>query len=370
MHTYVIPVLALGLLGYLGGTSSLLSQESPSEDWPFTNRADEGMIWYWGNANLHGEIVDADGNWLREGDLVRREESRLNWFLGAQPATGYLEAIDLGPTLAQHLGETPHLIWEMVVHPPAQGVAEGTLIAAQTYSDDPIWRLFVHDQTLAAEQADGIQIAIAELDLSQPRHLNLVLTESGADLWVDGEHTATLSAELLPVFPDPWDAMVSFGGSPGEHLSWTGAMEYLAVRHTFSQPEAGFAAWQKAVGKRSEPPRGKVQAKLVQSAREPNPAEISEYGEGILAMAWVVLESEYAGLNPDDQILTWHWYFLDRMVLPEAAAPEPGSIRSLQISDWESNPQLQGVQQIDTDLEPDQLILLPQFFLAESEEIN
>lgn len=362
MRRFFATVLATALCG--GSFIPLLAYaEEKSTEWPFTRIQEEGLFWFWGHRDLTGEIIDAEGNWLREGELERRETARLTWFLGAEPAGGFLEAIDLGPALAQHLEEVSNLIFEMVLHPPRHDSPVGTLVWIGTFGEDLIWRIFVDEGQLMLETPSQGAQSLAETAWSEPVHLTVQVETEQVRGSINGVEAFSVALAGMPQFPDPWDAMVTFGGEPGEAPSWNGAMEYLAARHGDFSPRDGFAAWQEAHSRRESPESLTVVAELVQSAREPDRADLSEYGEGILAMVWQVAESAHEVLPAGDEILTWHWYFLDRAVIEEARPPAAGTRQTLRLTTWEANPQLLEVQQMDTDLEPDQLILLPQFFL-------
>ena len=329
------------------------------------------MLWFWGNQELTGEIVDADGDWVRDADLERRERARLNWFLGAEPDGGFLEAIDLGPDLAGHLENDPVLFIEMALHPYSGADTEGTLLWMGTFGGDLVWKLSVINGALVVEspQKDQPQ-TLHRIPMDSPFHLNLQLTENSLIGWLNGEEIFTKEVNLLPQFPDPWDAMVTFGGAPEEEKAWDGAMEYLAMRHANFDPGKNYDAWRSAFSARTPPQKTTLTAQLVSAAREPSPADLSEYGEGILAMHWKITESSSDEFSTGEELLTWSWYFMDQMILEDGRPPKTGEKREITISPWDVNPQLQGIQQIDTDLDPEHLILLPQYFLSDFQPLN
>ncbi|MCC5788686.1 MAG: hypothetical protein JJT75_03555 [Opitutales bacterium] len=342
--------------------SSMASTLVSAGDWPFGQGEAEGILWFWENQTETYEILDEEGNWARDGEALLRENARLNRHFGAETYGGFIEAPDLGPAVAESLADYPDLIVEMGLYPEEELNSQGVLFWLGTYSNDRIMKLAIEEGGLAIH-LPGKKITFSEsFAPKEPHHLILHVGADEVHWWVDGERQGSVSAKALPRIEDPWDVLVAFGGIPEKEASWQGAMDFLAVRRKLHEPQEVYASWQKALVDRSEIERVVVEARLVQAAEEPNPSEISEYGEGIFATIWEVSQVIEGDLSAGDRILAWNWYILDRMVIAEGRPPEVGEKKILRLSSFDTNPQVKEVQQIDAGLDPVDLLDLPEYF--------
>lgn len=125
------------------------------------------------------------------------------------------------------------------------------------------------------------------------------------------------------------------------------------------------AAWSAAHSARTPPETRTVTATLHAHALEPKTENLSEYGEALLATVWTLDEPLGDDLAAGDRFFAWHWYVLDTRVFPETRPPEVGTRQTLTLSPADGQPQLEGIQQIVEGIDPDDLLMLPDFFLPD-----
>ena len=333
--------------------------------WPATNSEADGVLWYWGTQTLTGEIVDADGHWAREGEAILRHQARTNWFHGVSPRKGFLEAADTGPALARAMESSPALYLEAAIHPPPGQPAQGVLFWLGTFEDALIWQLRLQENRLWIDRPDTPPLALADLSISDPAHFAFAVSAETASIWINGERVHQSEAAGLPVFDDPWDVIAVFGGAPDAPLPFNGSLEYLLLG-TQSKTAAQHAqAWQTAHASRNPPEIFTLRATLTAHATEPREEDLSEYGNALLGTVWTVQAPLGDELQAGDSLFAWHAYVLNSRVYPDTRPPEPGSSHTLTLSRVQDQPQLEGIQQLIDNLDPDQLLLLPDFYLLD-----
>lgn len=332
--------------------------------WPQSAVASDGVLWFWEHGRAGGEILDAEGNPLRNSEGLFRGPSRMSWFLGLRPAGGFLEAADAGPELAQALIQTPSLHLEMVLHPPAEGPAQGLLFWIGDFGDDLTWQLQIAEGRLLLQRAGEAVTDLGAAPLEAPRHLAVSLSPTEIRVRWDGGEAQTLAQNRMPVIADEWDVVLTFGGAPGAENSWTGDLERLLISTAAGAPEAHAAHWRAAQAQREPPAVLSVLAEVSAIPAQPDVEALLEYHNALMATVWTLVEGALPGVAAGETFVSWHWYSLDRQVAQE---PEPvGTRRRLHLSAAEQHPQLEGVQQITEPLDPTDLLLLTEWYQLRS----
>lgn len=337
----------------------------PATAWPASNSEADGTLWFWGSQTLTGEIVDADGNWARLGEALFRGEARATWFRGGAPYKGSIEAADVGPALARSQESTPGLHVEAALHPALDGENQGILFWLGTFEDDLIWQVLLREHALWIERPDTPPLRIADLTLNEPIHFALTLSSHNTTVWLNGKKHAALEAAALPVFDDPWDVVAAFGGAPKAVNGWTGALEYLLIGTRPHAVAQHAALWKTMHDSRTPPEFRSVTATLTAHAREAKEEDLSEYGNVLMGMVWTLNEGQTEDLPANDSFFTWHFYALDSQIPATSRPPAIGSTRTFIMSPAQKHPQLEGIQQLVEDIDPDQLLLLPDYYLLE-----
>jgi hypothetical protein len=346
--------------------SAAFSGISFAAQWPASNSEADGILWFWGTHNLTGEIVDENGDWAREGEAILRHQARATWFQGVSPRRGYVEAADTGSALARTMESQPNLYLEAALHPyrdsePLQGI----LFWMGTFGDDLIWQLRLKDNRLWIDRPEHDPVPVADLEITTPTHLAFAMNGENAQVWINGALHSETPATAPPEVEDPWDVITVFGGAPGSNLPMNGSLEYLVIGTRAETAEAHATAWREAFEARTAPETHTVRATLTAHAREPREEDLSEYGNALLGMVWTLNEPLPDELKAGETFFAWHWYVLNSRVYPDSRPPEPGTVHTLVLSPANKQPHLNGVQQLIDDLDPDDLLLLKDFYLVD-----
>lgn len=349
---------------------SLVRAQEPEAVWPASNSESEGVLWYWGTQDLTGEVVDADGGWVRQGEALFRHAARPTWFGGVSPHKGFVEAADVGPAIARALEAKPRFHLEAVVYPASDGSRPDPLFWLGTYDGDLIWQVRVREGALWIEGADREPLRVGAFKLEAPTHFALTLEDQELVVHLNGEKEVTRKAEALPTFEDPWDVIAAFGGSPNMEKAWTGALEYLWIGTDPKAVSRHAEAWNAAQRKRTPPKTHRVTAKLVAHADELDEDDLSEYGDVLMGMIWNIQDGEAGEAAGGDSIFTWHFYALDGGIPEPSRPPKVGATRRLVISPASKHPQLEGIQQFVEGLDPETYLLLPEFFIPDMHRIS
>ncbi|MCC5850866.1 MAG: hypothetical protein JJU29_22485 [Verrucomicrobia bacterium] len=354
-------------LSFLLGFAEL---SADTAGWPRQTKASEGVLWYWQNAKTEAMILDQDGETLRKVEGLLRGNAQPTWFWGVSPTGGYLEALDAGPalarSLARSLAETPSLHLEWALHPPREGAAQGLLAWIGDFGDEMTWQLHVRESRLVLQRVGEEEIDLGEALFPAPRHLAVSLTGEQIRVQWDGGDPVVHAGNRLPVIPDEWDVVFTFGGAPASDHSWTGALEGLYVSTRSDTAAAHARDWKEQRDTRKPPPVFDILAEVSTPAAEPENDAILEYDSILMATVWTLKEGVLPGVEIGGKFLTWHWYSLDRQVYkPPPASDE---VRRLALSSADLHPQLEGVQKLSDPLEADDLLLLPELYLLRSVE--
>lgn len=371
MHSHS-PLTVFRICAFLAwmGAGLPLTAGNGQSNWPASNREADGVLWFWGTGLLIGEVLDGDGQWAREGEVIFRHQARPTWFRGAAPHRGFVEAAEAGPALARAMDISPGLHLEAAVHPHPARPLEGIFFWLGTFGDETIWQLRLAGNHLWIDRPGEDSLRVASMALSEPAHVALTLTNGSAELWIDGEPAAVSAINALPAFADPWDVIAVFGGAPGAENPFNGALEYLLIGTRRHATAENARAWRSAHAARTPPKTLTVSATLTAHAREPREEELSEYGSALLGTVWTLLEAVPDGPAAGGELLIWQPYVLNSRVYPETRPAAPGSIQTLILSPVDDQPQLEGIQQLMDGLDADQLILLPEFYLLGEQTLS
>lgn len=349
---------ALYSLALLALSWSLLSA---AESWP--EEGATAAIWVWGSAVQAEPIFDEDDNWLRDSEFRFRGLAHPDRHFAAVVDGGALEAVELAAALSQHWADQQQLHVEMALR-PGSAADSGLLWAVAGDQQLPLalglekGRLSV---VIGGDEEDK-RVDLGPLPLTQARHLAFSFNAQELRWAVDGERQPAVA---LPSVPDLAGAQrVSFGGLVDGSQSWSGTMEGLLIAGAPRLSSSSASYWQAQWDSREALVHTRVKARLVAHASEPAAADLVEYDECLLAMVWEVEEHLDGPQLAAEQILTWHWYQLDRRVLEQARPPSLNSSMILELSPLDQNPQTSGVQMVETDLEPDQVFGLDAYLLV------
>lgn len=332
--------------------------------WPRHVKESEGVLWFWGDQKSDADILDDAGESVRKSEGLLRGNARFTWYFGVSPSGGYLEAVDAGPVLARSLMATPSLHVELALHPPREGAAQGLLVWIGDFGDEVTWQLGIREGRLFVQQAGGEPADLGPAPLPEPRHLAVTLTEQRISVQWDGGEPAQHDLNRLPVIPDEWDVVFSFGGAPASEESWTGELEALYVSARGGTAAEHARLWNQKHAVRTSPPVLDILAEVSTPAASPEDDSILEYDSTLMATVWTLKEGEIPGVAEGERFLSWHWYSLDRQVYQ---APLPaGAVRRLRLSPAELQPQLEGIQKLSDPLDADDLLLLPELYLLRS----
>ena len=334
--------------------------------WPQTRREDRGMLWYWPNHTQTGTVVDADGNWVRDGEGIPRRGSRYAWYGGVEPHGGFLEAADTGPALAQALNTGRQFHLEMALHPPLDGTAAGTLFWLGTYELDTLWHIGIKNGRLVLARPGEADKDLMPLAPNAPLHLGLSFTEDAVEIRIDGKLEKKIEAAVLPEIEDPWDLIAGFGGGNPELPGWRGGMEQLAMYYVAPPFEDSTDAFRKSMAARTPPAWIRIEAELVAEATAPDAEQMTDYGQALLGRIWKPVHPEAAPESLQNGFFTWQWLYLDNHFLETAKPLEPGSRKTLIIGAADSQPQLKDVQQIIQGLDPLDFIQMEETFIQDA----
>ncbi|TVR45116.1 MAG: hypothetical protein EA402_05045 [Planctomycetota bacterium] len=334
----------------------MLPALNAEEPWP--GEPEAGLLWVWGSALAAEQIFDADGEWLRDSEFRLRALARPDHHFAAIVTGGALEAIDLAPVLSEQWSIQQRLALELALHPlPAAGDGALWVVAGKA---GPLFAMALRDGRLVAEVV-GVATELGPGQETDSHHLAIELVGSELRWWRNGEAQETVSLSAVPDLAAA--ERVSFGGHVDGSDSWSGTLEGLLVASAARSPAASTQYWRSQWAQREALPISRVRARLVAHAREPAAADLLEYDECLLAMVWAIEEQISGPAIAAGEMLTWHWYQLDRRVLQRARPPALDSVWVLELSPIADNPQTSGVQMVETDLEPDQVFALDAFLL-------
>lgn len=355
------------LISTLFPLSSTVARGGGNENgaWPPTRKDNEGMIWYWSGRNHGGIVVDADDNWVRDGQGLPRRGARHAWFGGIEPHDGFLEAADAAPALAEVLENTRQFHVEMSLLPPMDGPAAGTLFWMGNFEMETLWVLRLHDDgMLRAHHGEAVR-DLLPLKADNPVHLGFSFDEKETVVWINGRSTLRLEENILPEIEDRWDLIVGFGGGAPNLQGWRGAMEHLALYAAPTNFEANEIAWRDKIAARTPPEWIEVEAELVAEATRPDPDQMTDYGEALLGRIWRPVDPAQVPENMRAGFFTWQWLYLDNQFLETAAQREPGTRKALVVSLADKHPQLEEIQQVIEGLDPMDFLEMESFFLQD-----
>ncbi|MCC5849527.1 MAG: hypothetical protein JJU29_15710 [Verrucomicrobia bacterium] len=348
--------------------------EDADASWPHSRQEDQGMLWFWGNRNHTGTVVDAEDNWVRDGEGIPRRGARHAWFGGIEPHDGFLEAADTGPALAQALETGRQFHVEMALHPPMDGQAAGTLFWLGTFELESLWFVGIENGRLMlvrpGKDNGEERLDIMPLAPNAPLHLGLSFTENSVEVWVNGKRESKLEADILPEIEDPWDLIAGFGGGDPELAGWRGSMENLALYYVAPSFEVSATAWRKAMDARTPPEWIRIEAELVTEGTAPDAEQMTDYGQALLGRIWKPVNPEAAPEALREGFFTWQWLYLDNRFLDTAQSLTPGDRVNLIIGRADTQPQLNDVQQIIQGLDPLDFIQMEEYFIQDAAPVS
>lgn len=345
----------------------LFSGKASADTWPPVPYADRGMVWYWANQTEGGFLETSSGDWVRDCEVRFRYGARPNWYTGVDLREGGLEAYDVGEVLGRQVLATQKLILEMGLS-PGDGRRDGVLF--QWGNPETTWvRVWVEDGRLWMVSADGDPLALGAFALKDPTYLAIEIEADRINWSKNGiaQPQQMWGGMALPTTEGGFDgAIVIFGSDFTGNESWRGDMDHIAIRVQPGDVSDAVGVWKQSLEVRNPPSVFQKDVVLVEASGLPDPEDLMDYDESIMALIWEVVgeEDDLKG----ERILTWHWYQLDRDILKHAAPPPLGTPAKLQLSPAESQPQIQGVQMIHIGLDPDDFILYPEYFILQGWE--
>ena len=330
-------------------------------EWP--GELPSEVLWYWGHLDQPGMIEDAEGHWVRDCDVRLRGRTRPNWFLGADVQHGSLHALDMGMVIAEALNRPQPLYVEMALHPHGLEGQTGVLLSVGPVEGPARLELVLNDHRLLLKRQGADPLDLGELHLASPTHLAVSIDHAQIVWWRDGLAQDKTPWSFTPIDIDA-ELELSFGGRLSGDGGWRGVVEAIVLAEAPRDVVQATALWRGRHAQRSAPVSTTVEAVLVAHAQEPDPRDLMDYDECILAAVWRI-ERHVAGPRLDaEQVLTWHWYQLDRVVMDDARPPEPGARRVLRLGPEDGHPEIASIQRVDTGLDPGQLLELDAYLIV------